>query len=99
MRASGHEDADEEDRQDPEQLLHAACTARAELLIARRQRAALHRDVLATHNRLAVANTASEVSQLRISKVRYKQRIGGSRCFSCALYWTAFAGHSYLQHT
>ncbi|KAG2448874.1 hypothetical protein HYH02_006223 [Chlamydomonas schloesseri] len=72
VRASGHEDADEEDRQDPEQLLHAARTARAELLIARRRRAALQRDVLAIRNRLAAAETAVEISQLRISKARQR---------------------------
>lgn len=66
---AGHEEADEEDRQDPEQLLHAARTARAELLIARRQRTALQKEVLATRSRLVAAETAVEISQLRINKV------------------------------
>ncbi|KAG2432851.1 hypothetical protein HXX76_008584 [Chlamydomonas incerta] len=72
VRAGSHEEADEEDRQDPEQLLHAARTARAGLLIARRQRTALHKEALATRNRLAAAETAVEICQLRINKARQR---------------------------
>eukprot|EP00198_Chlamydomonas_reinhardtii_P001011 XP_001690346.1 predicted protein [Chlamydomonas reinhardtii] len=79
---AGHEEADEEDRQDPEQLLHAARTARAELLIARRQRTALQKEVLATRSRLVAAETAVEISQLRINKARQRgddaQRLVGT---------------------
>ncbi|KAG2501134.1 hypothetical protein HYH03_000952 [Edaphochlamys debaryana] len=69
-------DDDAEELPDPEQLLQAAGLARAELLLARRQRGEQQNRVAELRSRAALAEITAESSQLRVSKARERAEEG-----------------------